>query len=145
MSQSRGKSEIARVQGLGAKCFHFKVNNRLRTLYSHDDAGTFTNRRIAMSALQQQQPPVCQLDVCIDHSVDAADFVDFEATRSNREVLVLDSDTNVTLCGEDSDFVQWSIDACGDSDRDPSLDDDSSMAWLLEDVVGTSVADVVDM
>ena len=35
--------------------------------------------------------------------------------------------------------------ACGGSDGDPPLEDDSSTAWLMKDVVGTSVADDVDV
>ena len=144
MRHSRGKSaikEIARVQRLGAKCFNLKVNKRTLTLYSHDDAGTFTNRRIALNALlARQHPHLTQLDDVRVDCRDVAALVNSEAERLD-EVLLLDPETDLALSGQKSDFAEWSIDAFGDSDSDLPLEDDCNIALLIEDVIGTGVAD----
>ena len=73
----------------------------------------------------------------------AASFAPLSCTERFDEVLLLDpeTETDLALSGEQSDFAEWSIDACGDSDSDPPLEDDSNIALLIEDVIGTGVAD----
>lgn len=130
----RGKTaanEIARVQKLGAKCFSFKVNQKSRTLYSHDDAGTFTNRRLALNALLCLQHPHSTQSV-----VDSDDVAIVESDSSD-EVLLLDPEpeTEITLSADESDFAEWSVGACGDSDSDVDG------AWWIKDANETSVPD----
>lgn len=136
--KSRGKTaanEIARVQKLGAKCFSFKVNQRSLTIYSHDDVGTFTNRRIVINALLQRQHSA-ECDASADHD-DVAASVHLDSL--DKEVLLLDPvrEPEITLSWGESDFTEWSIDACGDSDSDIAFD--TGIARTMEDMDEISV------